>query len=74
MLGRGEISVVIQVGDAVDPDLVKTKKVTDDWNGPLSNKNNGKPCLSEVDNPGTFSSFSFWTAFDICGYKSLSTK
>ena len=49
--------ILIQVGDTVDPYLVKEQKVTDDWYGPPPNKNKDETLCSEVENPGMWISF-----------------
>ena len=55
--------VFLQVGDTVDPYLVRNPKVPDDWVIHFSNKNKGEPHLSGVDNPGRWSRFYCWPEF-----------
>ena len=61
--------IIIQVGDTVDPYLVKTPKVTDDWDGTPPNENKGETHSSEVENSGIWSIFIFWPKLDSVRYK-----
>ena len=46
-----ENCVILQVRDTVDPYLVKTSKVPDDWFNPPTNNNNGEPNFIYVGCP-----------------------
>ena len=62
--------VLLQGGDTMDPYLVNTPNVLDNWVDPPHNKNKGKHYLSEVGNPGRRSSFYFQPKFESGRYKS----
>ena len=51
--------VILQVGDTVNPDLVKTHKVPYDWVNPTISERKGETHFSKVDNPSIWSGFSF---------------
>ena len=61
--------VLLKVGDTVDPYLIKTPKVLDDWVHPTPNDNKGETHFSEVKNPGICISFDFRPDFESGRYK-----
>ena len=61
--------LLLQVSNTVNPYLVKTPKVLDDWVKNPSTDNKGETHFSDVDNPGRWSSFSFWPTFERVIYK-----
>ena len=61
--------VILQVGDTVNPDLVKTYKVPYDWVNPTISERKGETHFSKVDNPSIWSGFSFQPMFESGRYK-----
>ena len=56
-------SVLIKIGNTVNPFLLKISKVPDDWVNSPHNKNKGESHFSEVDNPIRCSIISFHPKF-----------
>ena len=64
-----ENSVLIQVDDTINPYLVKTTKVSDDWFYPPPNKNKGDTNFDDVETLDIWSIFYFWPKFESDRYK-----
>ena len=56
-------SVLLHVGDTMEPDEVKVPKPLDYWVEPSPNTTKGVPTFNKVHNPGIWSSFSYRPIF-----------
>ena len=56
-------SVLLHVGDTIDPYEVKFPNAPDEWFYPSTNTANGDPTFDKVYNPGGWSSFYYLPIF-----------
>ena len=59
----GVNSMLLHVGDTMDPDELKLPKTSDGWVNPDTKTVKGEPAFDKLDNPGGFSSFSYLPVF-----------